>query len=231
MAHREPFAEKVIFLQENDIHTTINMVMVPEIFNELWDIALYFHGHNINVTLKPQSNKSADSIVSGYNEDMLQKLRLGLPQRNFTKAKLNEKDKVSNRPVSKYDVWDDSHFDAQSKVSPTMQIEMIDKNGETWFIDQAERFNAFDFNVFKGWECSAGYRSIIIKEPGGIVRRGYSCNDSPLGSIDEGFSLLKGVSVCCTDRCISSADSKIPKRKSKTSWRLWNLFDELGKIL
>ena len=226
MTRKEIFTEKILFLQENDIHVTINMVMVPKKFDQLWDIALYFHEQHINVTLKPQSNESATSVVEGYSKKMLQRLKMGMPQRNFTKAKLEEKQKKSVRPISKYNMWDDSRFDSQSKVSPTMQIEMTDKNGNTWFIDQAERFNAFDFNSFKGWECSAGYRSIIIREPGGVVKRGYSCNDSPLGNLEEGFTLLEKLSVCCTDKCISSADSKIPKRKPQTDWKLWDVFEK-----
>jgi hypothetical protein len=60
-------------------------------------------------------------------------------------------------------------------------------------MDQAERFNAFNFNKFEGWECSSGYRSIIIREPCGSIKRSYSCVDKPIGNITTGFKLHEKV--------------------------------------
>jgi hypothetical protein len=88
-------------------------------------------------------------------------------------------------------------------------------------MDQAERFNAFNFNKFKGWECSSGYRGIIIREPDGSIKRSYSCSDAPLGNIETGFRLFDGPKVCISESCVSSADSKIPKRASGTALPLW----------
>jgi hypothetical protein len=88
-------------------------------------------------------------------------------------------------------------------------------------MDQAERFNAFNFNNFNGWECSSGYRSIIIREPDGSIKRSYSCHDQPLGNIETGFRLFDGPVKCTTGACVSSADSKIPKRKEGTQMPLW----------
>ena len=61
----------------------------------------------------------------------------------------------------------------------------------------------------------AGYQSCIIREPGGEVKRAYSCHDEPLGTIDEGFNLFKQAKKCITPTCVSSADSKIPKHRKK----------------
>lgn len=101
------------------------------------------------------------------------------------------------------------------------EIQMIDKDGNVWELDQAERFNAFNFNKFKGWECSSGYRSIIIREPDGAIKRSYSCHDKPLGNIETGFKLFPEVMPCITGTCVSSADSKIPKRKPGCQMPLW----------
>jgi len=101
------------------------------------------------------------------------------------------------------------------------QVIMKDKNNKTWWMDQAERFNAFNFNKFEGWECSSGYRSIIIREPDGSIKRSYSCRDEPLGYIDKGFKLFDKPERCITKTCVSSADSKIPKRKPGTNHKLW----------
>ena len=88
-------------------------------------------------------------------------------------------------------------------------------------MDQAERFNAFNFNKFKDWECSSGYRSIIIREPDGSIKRSYSCHDAPLGNIETGFKLFDSPKTCISPSCVSSADSKIPKRAPGTKLPLW----------
>jgi hypothetical protein len=100
---------------------------------------------------------------------------------------------------------------SKNSIPQTMQIELLDNEGKTWYFDQAERFNAFEFNKFKGWTCESGYRSIIIREPDGNIKRSYSCWDKPLGNIVTGFKLFDGPKECISDSCVSSADSKIPK--------------------
>jgi len=55
----DKFADKLLFVQEYGVKVTINMVMVPKIFDELWEIANYFHNKQLNVTLKPQSDPHA----------------------------------------------------------------------------------------------------------------------------------------------------------------------------
>jgi len=89
------------------------------------------------------------------------------------------------------------------------QIRLTDGN-QNYFIDQAERFNALGFNQFTNWTCNSGYQSVIIK--GTEVKRAYSCKEESLGTIDN-FTLFSTPRPCVTDRCVSSADSKIPKVK------------------
>lgn len=217
---KEPFAEKLVFLQSHDIQVTINMVMVPERFELLWQEALYFHEQGINVTLKPQSNPTATAVVEGYTPAMLERLQNGMPQRDYTNKRLTLQEKVSTRPKSKWGSLSDVHPSGE-KVPAVMQVEFKDSRGESWFMDQAERFNAFNFNKFEGWECSAGYRSIIVREPDGSIKRSYSCHEKPLGHIETGFQLFPAPMPCQTKSCVSSADSKIPKRKAGSSWPLW----------
>ena len=214
-AKREVFADKIKFLQEKDIQVTINMVMTPERFEELWKDAYYFHEREINVTLKPQSDPKAQKVVEGYSPDMLKKLKEGLPQRDYVKEVLNKKAKKSIRPKAKR-AGSSSKYNNQ-----VFQVEMTDTKGKTWYMDQAERFNAFNFNKFKNWECSSGYRSLIIREPDGFIKRSYSCSDKPLGHIETGFKLFDRPELCITNSCVSSADSKIPKRKKGSLLALW----------
>jgi organic radical activating enzyme len=87
------------------------------------------------------------------------------------------------------------------------QIRLTDGEND-YFIDQAERFNALGFNSFTNWTCNSGYQSVIIR--GNEVKRAYSCHEAPLGTLDD-FTLFSEPKKCITARCVSSADSKIPK--------------------
>ena len=101
-------------------------------------------------------------------------------------------------------------FPQHIKQDAIYQIELQDSKENKYDFDQAERFNSFGFNKFKGWNCNSGYQSIIIR--GNEVKRSYSCHDIPLGTLETGFRLFDTPKICITDSCISSADSKIPKR-------------------
>lgn len=221
-AKKETFKDKLIFLQENDVQITINMVMPPPIFETLWEDALYFHEHGINVTLKPQSDPTASFVVQGYTQSQLDRLQKGMPQRDYTRHRLEGLKKTSERPKRKLP-YPENYFALKSgeKIPPLFQVELNEENGSPWFMDQAERFNAFGFNKFKGWECSSGFRSIIIREPDGYIKRSYSCHDQPLGHIETGFQLFSQPTVCQTPSCVSSADSKIPKRRAGSKLPLW----------
>ena len=213
----QEFADKLNFCQEHDVQVTINMVMVPTRFDEYYNNALFFHNQGINVTLKPQSDPTASHIVNGYTDDMKQKLYNGMPQRAYTE----KKNKYVTRPNPNFPMQADYNPDEQSSVPQHFQVEFQDSHGKKWYMDQAERFNAFNFNQFKGWECSSGYRSIIIREPDGSIKRSYSCHDEPLGNIETGFKLFDKPMPCITKSCVSSADSKIPKRKQGHSVKLY----------
>lgn len=207
--HTEKFADKLVYLQENDVQVTVNTVMVPEWFDMLYTEAEYFLSRGINVTLKPQSDPTASRIVDGYTSEQLSILHNGMPQRDFTAVK-----STVYRPKPKVNMTSMSVSNGDDKNVPQiMQVEFEDSTGNKWYMDQAERFNAFNFNQFKGWNCESGYRSIIIREPDGAIKRSYSCSDKPLGYIETGFKLFDTPMPCISNACVSSADSKIPKMK------------------
>lgn len=205
----QEFAEKLIMCQEHDIQVTINMVMVPEWFERDYNNARFFHDQGINVTLKPQSDPTASRVVDGYTRPMLDILYNGMPQRAFTE----QKNKAVIRPKYKANVAHIMNLDSDETVPQSFQVELKDSKNKIWYMDQAERFNSFNFNRFRGWECNAGFQGVIIREPDGSIKRGYSCSDQPLGNIETGFKLFDKSTECISESCVSSADSKIPKRK------------------
>jgi hypothetical protein len=179
-AREQEFGDKCLQLMKYNVHVTINQVMVPELFDELYDRCSRFHERGINVTLKPQSDPTASRVVDGYTEDMIHKMQTGFPQRALGEE--------------------------------VYQIALYDQEGQEYLFDQAERFNAFGFNKFNGWMCNSGYQSVIIRS--NEVKRSYSCHDQPLGTLTDGFKLFDIPQPCITNSCVSSADSKIPKKKT-----------------
>lgn len=178
-AKEHEFGDKCLQLMNEGVFVTINQVMVPERFDEYYERCERFFKKGINVTLKPQSDATASSVVKGYTKKMLDLMQTGFPQK-----------------VKKQDIY---------------QISLYDDEGKEHVFDQAERFNAYGFNKFQGWNCNSGYQSVIIR--GNEVKRSYSCHDDILGTVTSGFVLFKQSKVCTTPTCVSSADSKIPKCK------------------
>ena len=177
-AKEQEFGDKCLQLTNEGVHLTINQVMVPSKFWELYERCQRFYSRGINVTLKPQSDPTASFIVNGYTDEMIDIMQTGFSQ------KLQD--------------------------SNVYQIALYDQEGKKYLFDQAERFNSFGFNQFKGWYCNAGYQSIVIRE--NQIKRSYSCHDTSLGDL-ENFQIFDKASVCITPSCVSSADSKIPKSK------------------
>ena len=221
-ADKEEFADKLLLCMEHDVQVTINMVLVPEWFERDWDNAMYFHNRGINFTLKPQSDPTASFVVKGYTEKQLEIMRNGMPQRDYTTDIQKTTGKKIIRPKPKTGMWKmDMQNGDDKSVPPIMQVEFEDSKGKKWYMDQAERFNAFNFNKFKGWDCTSGFKGIIIREPDGSIKRSYSCADKPLGYIESGFKLFDSPKPCISESCVSSADSKIPKRAPGATVRIY----------
>jgi len=178
-AQEEEFGDKCLQLINQNTFVTINQVMVPEQFDELYKRLERFAARGINVTLKPQSDSTASFVVHGYTNEQIQKMQTGFAQQ-----------------------WQGNQIS---------QIKLTDNNNNKYYIDQAERFNAFGFNKFKDWTCNAGYQGIVVRE--NEIKRSYSCKDELLGTLTEGFNIFPSPKKCITDTCVSSADSKIPKRR------------------
>jgi hypothetical protein len=79
-AKEQEFGDKCLQLINDTVHVTINQVMVPEKFFELYNRMEKFHSRGINVTLKPQSDPTASSVVDGYTEEMIHLMQTGFPQ-------------------------------------------------------------------------------------------------------------------------------------------------------
>lgn len=90
-ADETEFGDKIVHLTNNGVFVTVNQVMVPGHFTELYDRCNRLHLRGINVTLKPQSNEQANAIVDGYTDDMMHKMRTGFPQQHNSEEVLQVK--------------------------------------------------------------------------------------------------------------------------------------------
>ena len=81
-AREQEFGDKCLQLMHESVLVTINQVMVPEKFWELYERLERFHKRGINVTLKPQSDPTASSVVNGYTPEMMSLMQTGFPQRS-----------------------------------------------------------------------------------------------------------------------------------------------------
>ena len=79
-AREQEFGDKCLQLMRQGVYVTINQVMVPEKFNELYDRCARFYERGINVTLKPQSDPTASRIVDGYTAEQIDILQTGFHQ-------------------------------------------------------------------------------------------------------------------------------------------------------
>lgn len=77
---QQEFGDKCLQLMNEGVYVTVNQVMVPEKFWEIYDSCATLHSRGINVTLKPQSNPTASKIVDGYDEAMMVAMRNGFHQ-------------------------------------------------------------------------------------------------------------------------------------------------------
>lgn len=81
-AREQEFGDKCLQLMYERVHVTVNQVMVPDKFYELYDRMDRLHQRGINVTLKPQSDPTASYVVSGYTDDMMTLMQTGFPQQS-----------------------------------------------------------------------------------------------------------------------------------------------------
>ena len=79
-AKEQAFGDKCLQLMYDNVFVTVNQVMVPKNFYELYERLDRLNRRGINVTLKPMSNPTASGIVEGYSAEMIGLMQAGFPQ-------------------------------------------------------------------------------------------------------------------------------------------------------
>ena len=118
-ANERHFGDKCLQLMEGGVYVTINQVMVPEKFEELYRRLERFAARGINVTLKPQSDPTASYVVHGYTDEQINILREGFPQqwqgekiaqvalydKNGTEYELDQAERFNAFGFNKFQGW------------------------------------------------------------------------------------------------------------------------------
>lgn len=79
-AREQEFGDKCLQLMYEQVHVTVNQVMVPDQFWDLHARCERLHQRGINITLKPQSDPTASFVVSGYTDEMIEAMQTGFTQ-------------------------------------------------------------------------------------------------------------------------------------------------------
>ena len=79
---RLEFADKLHYLQTQDVQVTINQVMVPERFDQLWEDGNYFHDRD---QCYAQAQNPTFFVVDGYTPRMLEVLQTEYSTRFYRK--------------------------------------------------------------------------------------------------------------------------------------------------
>ena len=213
------------------IHMTTNMSQNMSFFQKYLRIAKQFDDANITASFHHEHLNTPD-LVNGFRDKLVFLKDNGIkiiinmvmvPETFYELHEISDVFVAAGLNVTLKPQSNESATQVVDGYTPDMlslmredlmqepQMRMINSDGTEWMFDQAERFNAYGFNNFKGWMCNSGYQSVVIREPDGSVKRSYSCKDVPLGYIDKGFDLFKEPKICISPSCVSSADSKITK--------------------
>jgi hypothetical protein len=159
-AKEQEFGDKCLQLMYELVHVTVNQVMVPERFFELYARCERLHKRGINVTLKPQSDPTASFVVDGYTEEMIDIMQTGFPQQ-----------------AEGQELYQISLYDREGKEYLFDQAERFNAYG----------FNKFkDWNCNSGYQ-SVIIRSNEVKRsyschdrPLGTLTEGFKLFDSPV---------------------------------------------------
>jgi MoaA/NifB/PqqE/SkfB family radical SAM enzyme len=78
---RKPFLEKIKFLKENGARAQINIVLLEDRFDEMWDHAQYFYDQKVSVQAKVQIDYiDGGTFEKEYTPDQWDKIWNGLPR-------------------------------------------------------------------------------------------------------------------------------------------------------
>lgn len=89
-AKEQEFGDKCLQLMHENVHVTINQVMVPERFYKTLERCERLRVRGINVTLKPQSNDTATAIVDGYTDEMIDIMQNDFEQQEGYQIRLTD---------------------------------------------------------------------------------------------------------------------------------------------
>jgi MoaA/NifB/PqqE/SkfB family radical SAM enzyme len=197
-AKLEEFAAKAKYLTEKGVSVQINITFAVDLFEEYHQSALYLKEQGLIVKALPHRSTN----TRDYTPEELAIMQHGFtfdgikypPQRNP-----NPPTYVTNRSV----------------CGSSYSMELIDDEGNKYYIDYPERFPSLGYTNFKDWICHSGYQAICIDEDGTTKRGRAGCWNEYIGNIFDPTTqiLHETPQPCSRTYCSAATDSVTHKVK------------------
>jgi hypothetical protein len=172
-------------LVAHDIFTSINIIMVPKMWDRLIDDAEFFYDQGHNVAIGPQ-DIGHEGKQASYTDDQWHMMQTAFPHRGLHRPK-----------------------QAFSPIKRPTEYELHAPDGAVTAMSVTS-LSAHGYTRYEGWQCHAGFQSVNISATG-VVYRGIRCRDDQLGTLQDGFRLLDRPEPCITSVCGCNFDLNLPK--------------------
>jgi hypothetical protein len=195
---REDFTARLLQIKQTGIAVTINATFTFEDFESKVSDTEYFQNHGLKVKALPY--RDAKGLMPKFKAEH---------QRILQEEIVSPVGKPSELLGRLPSDW----VHCKDVNSNDYQVELIDYDGNRYYVDYAERLPSLFFDSYKGWMCWAGYDSIRIDEKGNITRGRGGCSGVKIGNIfDENTPVAYGGPRVCPHPCCSVSTDALVKK-------------------
>lgn len=184
---------KVVVLLNKTMKVHVNIMMLPDRFDELYDFAsaLASSVEGISLSMQP--------LIVEMKSELF-------PYTTAQQQVLNEQ----SLPWEEHIV----HFSPKNKKTTVYRGPMLKRSaGEKDQITDSTELIARQENNWRGWNCWAGLENIAIDETGKMFR-GWCRQSGAFGNITEDFQLPDQPVFCLSDHCSCGLDIMCTKKKN-----------------
>ena len=195
-ANIDEFAEKSLFLQENNINVDINVTFAVHHFQKYYEESLYLQNKGLTVKALPQRFTNNRE----YTEEELNILKTEFKYSSDRKPKL-------------INPYPETYISTDKINKDRFTMELVNEDGSKQYVDYAERYPSLGFKNFNNWSCYSGFQNLCIDEFGDLRRGKAGCSDIVIGNIFTGPYGYDSPEPCPMELCDAATDSVTRKIK------------------